>query len=421
MIDFIKYLSSRELSTGLLGKQVESICRSIFDTVGFIHKITELANHQRFGNNLPFIAMFISRVLAIKDERDRANRYDVKELISTINKDADPVTKTVLLNSFIISEEIEELMPQHDNDFPHNFKNIKIFPTVDELSAEQLDFTNYRGWLGEELAVHAAHIDRQFRLLREDFVTPLKDEIRNIQIPNGGQRKKLQYKNPVIAGLCIEDDSSRGPCLSVQFDLPEKYLSVLIELKKEKEISNYLEDEGARIFARDSIILFFDRSKKLKYIGIISQRNSRSIAKEIFEALDKEKTLTITVGVWFETEVMVSLMSGQIRIADFAVIAKSSFFSFEPILVRLQGNLSLLIVFLSPFIAFCLPEMNKVLFEEEFLSEHPTVTIVHPDSEVSDGLRRFLDQDISQMSAADSAMKQRVTLIQGKFYVSLKF
>jgi hypothetical protein len=337
----MKYLSSQELSNGLIGKQVQSICKTIFDCGGFVNQMIELANHKLFGDNLPFVAMFLVRVLAIKDGKNRAEQGNVKELLTAINTNADPITKTVLLDSLVIAEEIEGLMPQHDNDFPYSFKNIKIFPTVKELSAEQKDFTNYRGWLGEESAIHAAHIDRQFRLLREDFVTPLKEEIRNILHPNGSQRKKLQYKNPVIAGLCIENDCSRGPCLSIRFDLPEKFQSVLQEkyLKKEKDISYYFENEGARIFARDSIILFFDRSKScLIYLGIISQRNSRSIAKEIFDARSKNKPLTVTVGIWFEMDVMLELISNHVQLADFAVIAKSSYFSFEPILMRLQGT-----------------------------------------------------------------------------------
>jgi hypothetical protein len=57
--------------------------------------------------------------------------------------------------------------------------------------------------------------------------------------------------------------------------------------------------------------------------------------------------------------------------------------------------------------------MNKVLSEEEFLAENPTATIINPEKRVPTPLRGCLDQDISQMAAADAAIKQKVTLIQG--------
>ncbi|EME81372.1 uncharacterized protein MYCFIDRAFT_139817 [Pseudocercospora fijiensis CIRAD86] len=67
---------------------------------------------------------------------------------------------------------------RHDNDF-EDFREIAIYPTEDELTSRELPFYQTANALDqvefEQRAGH--HLDNQFRLLREDFLAELRDDL----------------------------------------------------------------------------------------------------------------------------------------------------------------------------------------------------------------------------------------------------
>ncbi|KAF2670316.1 P-loop containing nucleoside triphosphate hydrolase protein [Microthyrium microscopicum] len=124
-----------------------------------------------------------------------ANAFDQPEIEQLIEK----IEKTVLQASSPAAGSAGQassspsppkyLVPKrHDNDF-EDICRVSILPTVDEATAHRagdpyLPTLNPRSWIdGGESATGL--LDRQFRLLREDTVGPIRDAVRAIIVRNG--------------------------------------------------------------------------------------------------------------------------------------------------------------------------------------------------------------------------------------------
>ncbi|KAJ5150850.1 uncharacterized protein N7482_010102 [Penicillium canariense] len=104
---------------------------------------------------------------------------------------------------------------RHNNDFP-DFRLIAILPTADEMGCTEKPF--YRGV--DEIA-HlsgsqriASHVDNQFRLLREDMLSGLRDDF---QIANGtkkGRRSAFRIGGLSLARVCSSSSEQNHlrPC-----------------------------------------------------------------------------------------------------------------------------------------------------------------------------------------------------------------
>lgn len=85
---------------------------------------------------------------------------------------------------------------RHDNDF-NDIRKISIFPTADELATDNPFLPR-----AIEIAEHlkgpdglAFHIDGQFRLLREDMLRDLREEIQIALMIKKGRRKGFSVEN----------------------------------------------------------------------------------------------------------------------------------------------------------------------------------------------------------------------------------
>ena len=80
---------------------------------------------------------------------------------------------------------------RHDNDFA-DFRQISILPTADELTSEELPFLRPADAIDDvEKAcnVPAVHLDNQFRLLRDDMLTEMREELHIMLGKKSGRRK----------------------------------------------------------------------------------------------------------------------------------------------------------------------------------------------------------------------------------------
>ena len=101
---------------------------------------------------------------------------------------------------------------RHDNDFD-DFRQIAIFPTTDEFMAKEQPFylpaDTVLATDSEKRA--AVHLDNQFRLLREDMLGELRNDL---QIARGTKRAKrapLRLKNLVFKGVDCGTEQRRKP------------------------------------------------------------------------------------------------------------------------------------------------------------------------------------------------------------------
>ncbi len=91
---------------------------------------------------------------------------------------------------------------RHDNDFP-NFRDIAILPTADELASKELPFLRPASVFNDPSSIEqreAIYVDNMFRLLREDMICEMREEL---QIALGQTGRK--HRGFVVDGLWICD------------------------------------------------------------------------------------------------------------------------------------------------------------------------------------------------------------------------
>ncbi|KAI0139324.1 P-loop containing nucleoside triphosphate hydrolase protein [Xylariaceae sp. FL1272] len=102
---------------------------------------------------------------------------------------------------------------RHDNDFG-DFRKISIFPTPDELSSTTRPF--YRRAVDvmacEPTVRSNVHIDNQYRLLREDMLAELRDDLKAVSSPRKGRRSPTVLGNLTPFGLFTGDQARGQPC-----------------------------------------------------------------------------------------------------------------------------------------------------------------------------------------------------------------
>ena len=101
---------------------------------------------------------------------------------------------------------------RHDNDFAE-FRKIAIYPTADEFMSTRRPF--YRraeeiSSLPAEMRI-AAHLDNQFRLLREDMISELRDDIQIARGQKKGRRSVTLLRGLIMRGVRCNDGSRLKP------------------------------------------------------------------------------------------------------------------------------------------------------------------------------------------------------------------
>ncbi|KXX80997.1 Helicase required for RNAi-mediated heterochromatin assembly 1 [Madurella mycetomatis] len=98
---------------------------------------------------------------------------------------------------------------RHDNDFG-DFRRIRIYPTTDEFLSTQVPYYQTAREIVdiEEERRPAAHLDNQFRLLREDMVAELREDIQVAVGSKKGKRTSLILGGFVPFGIDIGDQTT---------------------------------------------------------------------------------------------------------------------------------------------------------------------------------------------------------------------
>lgn len=103
---------------------------------------------------------------------------------------------------------------RHDNDHA-NFRDIAIYPTRDELLSTTKPFyqTARDVFDTDEASRASVHLDNQFRLLREDMLAELREDLQVATGKKKGKRKLLTLGGLDLIKLHIDEDRVRKPCL----------------------------------------------------------------------------------------------------------------------------------------------------------------------------------------------------------------
>ncbi|KAH8810584.1 P-loop containing nucleoside triphosphate hydrolase protein [Xylogone sp. PMI_703] len=131
---------------------------------------------------------------------------------------------------------------RHDNDF-REISKIEIIPTADELTTKDpyLPRSHETKKLALEPNGLASHIDGQFRLLREDVVREMREEIQIVQNIQGGRRKAFSVENLSMSGVHCDGRSPWALQLRCTNDLPQMpKKSIMVRQQFLKDNPKYL-------------------------------------------------------------------------------------------------------------------------------------------------------------------------------------
>lgn len=131
---------------------------------------------------------------------------------------------------------------RHDNDYA-DFRQVSILPTADELTSEELPFLRPADAI-EDIEqtpnLPAIHIDNQFRLLRDDMLTEVREELHIMLGKKTGRSRGLTFEGFKIFNVdCGNPNRREAWRLQLQFDTDISQLTRL----KPNDRKKYLEDK----------------------------------------------------------------------------------------------------------------------------------------------------------------------------------
>jgi len=286
---------------------------------------------------------------------------------------------------------------RHDNDFV-DYRQTAIFPTADEFMSDTQPF--YR--LAKEIAQAepedrvGIHLDNQFRLLREDMLAELRDDVRIATGKKKGRRPPVILERLSLAGIECGEPKKRKQCaLKLHCGLGmEKFAKMSVAERK-----TYLKNNP--------------RSLKHQSFGCLLQ-GDQIVA---FTILDRDEaglledppaiTLKICGDDAFRT--LLLALKG-ITAVDYIQV-DTPFFAYEPVLRCLQDMKD---IPLAQFLLGTIPDeasQTAVAVNSAFVHE-----LRAKGSSIIQRLLKTdqpVDLDQSQMDSLIAGLGQSVSLIQG--------
>lgn len=102
---------------------------------------------------------------------------------------------------------------RHDNDHADH-REISIMPTADELLSKDRPFFRTADFIDDPKTVssrHGIHLDNQFRLLREDMLADIRDELKILTDGKAGRHKGIIMDGLSLAGVEMGTARNRLP------------------------------------------------------------------------------------------------------------------------------------------------------------------------------------------------------------------
>jgi hypothetical protein len=287
---------------------------------------------------------------------------------------------------------------RHDNDHSDHRK-ISIMPTADELLSEDRPFFRTADFIEDpelEASRAAIHIDNQFRLLREDMLGEIRDELKILTGVKPGRHKGITVNNLSITGVNMGTDRKRLP-LGIVFKIREE-LPQLKNIQPSKK-KQFLSDNRHILRQGNMACLLID--------------NEPAAFPTIHRDEEELSKLPATITLQFVDDVTISKALAKTKTSNNIKLVQldTAVFAFEPFLRRLQ-------------------EITDLPLREEMLhwkegkriegpSFQPTQVIrdlkARSGKDLKDflGLKKSVTLDESQMKSLCTCLKQRVSLVQG--------
>ncbi|KAL1691007.1 P-loop containing nucleoside triphosphate hydrolase protein [Schizophyllum commune] len=323
------------------------------------------------------------KIIGSNDQEIRTYGYKIKNVLETFTATSIPASCNSTPGG------------RHDNDFA-DFRQIAIMPTADEIRSTEAPFLLPSTAFEQENQRSGIYLDSQFRLLREDMLSELREEL---QIALG--QKKGKRRGRTIDGLKLVDvftgDDRKRQKWSLVFEC-EKDLW-FFERDKPKDRVGYLKDDKKSIRHQSLTCLIADG--EILAFPII-------VREETLIAMKKPR-----LPLQFSGEASTLYMLERVKSAGklSLLLIDTAVFAYEPVLRALQ-------------------EMTSVPLQEEMLywtDNSSTATPLDIPSRIVYALQKNRKTDIgkllgmgktivldpAQAEALLCALIQRMSLLQG--------
>jgi len=289
---------------------------------------------------------------------------------------------------------------RHDNDHA-DFREIAILPTAAELeSTSENEFLRPSSWLDDPSTERTRvpdHLDNQFRLLRQDMVSEMREEV---QIALG--KKKRNHKGFVIDGILLKNVYYKGSDnRECKWALTFQCKADLWQFKKCRDVKErkaYVKD-NPRFMKHHSLTCLLIDGQAAAFPSVIRD-----------DVLLAQKPPTIVLR-FDDKRSIVNALTRLPSAKDIKLIQiDTAVFSYEPILTALQEKKGI-------------PLEEEILFFKEDMGlsrpDHYPSSLVRAIQHQTTDLQSLLSTtnpinlDQAQRDALVNALSQRVALIQG--------
>jgi hypothetical protein len=137
----------------------------------------------------------------------QAKSHETRELAYKIQKVVDSKTGLAL------TDEMSSPGGRHDNDFA-DFRKIAVYPTADELLATQKPFYLRMSdvFHAEASDIASVHLDNQYRLMREDMLAEIRNDLQIATNKQRGRRYAQNLSDLVLIGIEAGDEKRGKKC-----------------------------------------------------------------------------------------------------------------------------------------------------------------------------------------------------------------
>ncbi|KAG1804050.1 P-loop containing nucleoside triphosphate hydrolase protein [Suillus subaureus] len=290
---------------------------------------------------------------------------------------------------------------RHDNDFS-NFREISILPTADEILCQQPPFIRPGSVLEDpdgEATRTADYLDNTFRLLREDMLYEIREEL---QTATG--KKKGRYRGLTIDGVTLNGVYSGTDDRKTRWGIKLKCQDDFKSMKNvpDKQRKTYLEKDpaGVRILKNQSLICILLGNQ------IISLASVHRV-----EALLAQKPPVIVLQLEGEASISKTLLQLQSSDAIRLIQIDTALFAFEPVLKALQKTQ---VILLSEELLFW--KEGSIIGSVAVTAAQVTRPLaMNPSVDLKQllGLSSSIVLDKSQAASLLAGLTQKLSLIQG--------
>ncbi|KAG0697519.1 P-loop containing nucleoside triphosphate hydrolase protein [Suillus ampliporus] len=274
---------------------------------------------------------------------------------------------------------------RHDNDFV-DFREISILPTADEILCEQPPFILPGSVLedpdGEETRT-ADYLDNTFRLLCEDMLYDMKEELQTALGRKKGRHRGLTVEGVTLVGVYSGTDD-RKTRWGIKLKCRDDFKSMKDVPDKKRESFLKKDPAGIRILKNQSLVCILSGDK------IISLASVHRV-----EALLAENPPVIVLQLEGEASIAKTLLQLQSSNTIRLIQIDTAIFGFEPILKALQNTQ-------------LIPLSEELLFWKDGNLVGSAVVIA---TQVTRPLEMNLSVDLQRLLTTSSSI--RLSLIQG--------